>query len=80
MDFPATVAPFILRGVTLEGVNSIFVAAEARLDAWARLEQFIDRARLHDITQEIGLSDVVATVPRFLAGQVAGRIVVDVNR
>jgi acrylyl-CoA reductase (NADPH) len=80
MDFPATVAPFILRGVTLEGVNSIFVAPEARLDAWARLEQFIDRARLHDITQEIGLSDVVATVPRFLAGQVAGRIVVDVNR
>jgi acrylyl-CoA reductase (NADPH) len=80
MDFPATVAPFILRGVTLAGINSVFVPHEARLAAWSRLEQAVDRVALHEITQEIALSDVITTVPRFLAGQVAGRIVVDVNR
>jgi acrylyl-CoA reductase (NADPH) len=79
MDFPATVAPFILRGVTLAGINSIFIPLDTRLAAWARLEELVDRERLDAITEQIPLSGVIATAPRFLAAQVTGRIVVDVN-
>ena len=80
LDFHATVAPFILRGVTLAGVNSVFVPEERRLAAWTRLEQRVDRDLLHRITREIALTDVVTTVPAFLSGEVVGRVVVDVNR
>ena len=80
LEFPATVAPFILRGVTLAGINSVFVSQERRLAAWTRLEHLINRDVLHRITREIGLEEVVDTVPGFLRGEVTGRIVVDVNR
>ena len=80
LEFPATVAPFILRGVTLAGINSVFVSQERRLAAWTRLEDLINRDVLHRITREIGLEEVIDTVPGFLRGEVTGRIVVDVNR
>jgi acrylyl-CoA reductase (NADPH) len=79
MDFPTTVAPFILRGVMLAGINSVFTPAETRLQAWDRLERLVDRQQLRRVTRDIGLSDVIETAPKFLSGQVSGRIVVNVN-
>lgn len=80
LDFPASVAPFILRGITLYGIDSVMAPMARRQQAWARLAQDLDLARLDSLTQEIALSDVPAAGPRILAGQVRGRLVVDVNR
>jgi acrylyl-CoA reductase (NADPH) len=80
MDFPGTVAPFILRGVTLAGINSVLTPVPDRLAAWAKIERLIDRARLHDVSREIGLGDVIPAAGQLLAGAVRGRLVVDVNR
>lgn len=80
MDLPATVAPFILRGVTLAGIDSVMAPREERLEAWSRLARDLDPAKLDIITSEIGLGDVVDTARRLIDGQVRGRIVVDVNR
>jgi len=79
MDFPATVAPFILRGVTLAGVDSVYRPRDQRLEAWKRLAQDLDVAKLDAITTKIGLGQVVETAGQLLAGQVRGRVVVDVN-
>lgn len=80
MDFPATVAPFILRGVTLAGVDSVMCPAPRRQLAWDRLATELDLAKLELITHEIGLGEAIALAPQLLAGQVRGRVVVDVNR
>ena len=80
MDFPATVAPFILRGVTLAGINSVYVPSEIRSDAWGRLAKTLDLKKLEAMTEEIGLAEAIAVAPKILAGQVRGRLVVDVNR
>jgi acrylyl-CoA reductase (NADPH) len=80
MDFPASVAPFILRGVKLIGVDSVMAPKEKRVAAWQRLAKDLDPAKLDRITQEIGLSEAIAHAPDILAGKVRGRIVVDVNR
>jgi acrylyl-CoA reductase (NADPH) len=80
MDFPASVAPFILRGVKLIGVDSVMAPKEKRVAAWQRLAKDFDPAKLDRITQEIGLSEAIAHAPDILAGKVRGRIVVDVNR
>jgi acrylyl-CoA reductase (NADPH) len=80
MDFPGTVAPFILRGVTLAGINSVLTPMPDRLAAWAKIECLIDRARLHDVSREIGLGDAIPAAGQLLAGAVRGRLVVDVNR
>ncbi len=80
MDLPATVAPFILRGVTLAGIDSVMAPREERLEAWSRLARDLDPAKLDIITSEIGLGDVVDTARRLIDGHVRGRIVVDVNR
>lgn len=80
MDFPATVAPFILRGVTLVGINSVICPFEERVEAWQRLGQDLDVAKLDAMVSEIGLSEVIDTAPQFLDGKVRGRIIVDVNR
>jgi acrylyl-CoA reductase (NADPH) len=80
MDFPATVAPFILRGVTLAGVDSVYCPKPERLEAWQRLARELDPARLDAITAEIALGEAIAKAPDLLAGKVRGRIVVDVNR
>jgi len=80
MDFPASVAPFILRGVTLYGIESVMAPQSARVEAWERLGRDLDIARLDSITREIGLSEAIATASDLLAGKVRGRVVVDVNR
>ena len=80
MDLPATVAPFILRGVTLAGVDSVNCPMPRRLDAWRRLTTDLDIAALESMTTVVGLSDVIDLAPRQLAGGLRGRIVVDVAR
>lgn len=80
MEFPGSVAPFILRGVTLAGIDSVTRPRADRLQAWARLASDLDRSLLPLISHEIGLSEVIDIAPRLLAGQVRGRIVVDVER
>jgi acrylyl-CoA reductase (NADPH) len=80
MDFPSTVAPFILRGVTLAGIDSVMCPMPRRQRAWALLAADLDRARLASLTQEIGLAEAIDAAPRILAGQVRGRLVVDVKR
>lgn len=80
MDFPSTVAPFILRGVTLAGVNSVYVPSAIRVDAWGRLARALDPRKLDAMTEEITLADAIVVAPKILAGQVRGRLVVDVNR
>ena len=79
-DFPATVMPFILRGVALYGINSIQNPNEERRETWALIARHVDAAKLEAITQEIGLSEVIAFCPAVLEGRVRGRTVVDVNR
>lgn len=80
MDFPATVAPFILRGVSLLGVDSVMAPKQKRLDAWNRLARDLDPAVLDSIATEIALGEAVGAASGFIDGTVRGRIVVDVNR
>lgn len=80
MDFPATVAPFILRGVSLLGINSVTRPTAERLVAWERLAKDLDMAKLDAISQHIGLGEVVATAEALMAGRIRGRVVVSVNR
>lgn len=80
MDFPATVAPFILRGVTLRGVDSVMCPRAKRLAAWQRLAEDFDLGKLDDITTELPLDQVIPQAEALLKGQIKGRIVVDVNR
>jgi acrylyl-CoA reductase (NADPH) len=77
MDFPASVAPFILRGVTLAGVDSVMAPMGLRIEAWQRLARDLDPARLSAMTREIGLPDAIPAAADLLAGKVRGRIVVD---
>jgi acrylyl-CoA reductase (NADPH) len=80
MDFPATVAPFILRGVTLAGINSVLTPAERRRAAWTMIERLVDRVRLRRLSREIGLAEAIAASSTLLAGEVTGRLVVNVER
>ena len=80
MDFPASVAPFILRGVSLLGIDSVMAPRELREPAWARLGRDLEPAALDRISKVIGLGDVAAAAQDIVAGKVRGRIVVDVNR
>jgi acrylyl-CoA reductase (NADPH) len=80
MDFPATVAPFILRGVMLAGINSVTAPSEVRSEAWSRLARGLDLARLESMTREIALAESLDVAAEILAGRVRGRLVVDVNR
>ena len=80
MDLPATVAPFILRGVTLAGIDSVMAPRALREAAWARLARDLDVAKLDAMTQEVALADAIGLGAQILAGQVRGRVVVDVNR
>lgn len=79
MDLPSSVAPFILRGVCLLGIDSVMCPIEPRKVAWSRLAKDIDRSKLSEITHEIGLDEVIATGPKILAGQVRGRLVVKIS-
>ena len=80
MDFPASVAPFILRGVTLYGVNSVTAPRARRELAWGRLAKDLDQQKLDSMTQEISLGQSIAKANEILAGHIRGRLVVDVNR
>ena len=79
MDFPSTVAPFILRGVTLYGIDSVMAPMALRQQAWARLAKDLDMAKLDSITNEIGMDAVIPTAAALLEGEVRGRVVVNVN-
>ncbi|WP_426993557.1 MDR family oxidoreductase [Methylomonas sp. CM2] len=79
MDFPATVAPFILRGVTLAGIDSVMCPRRERLEAWRRLGSDLDISKLTAISNEVGLSEVMPFAGQLLNGEVRGRVVVDVN-
>jgi acrylyl-CoA reductase (NADPH) len=78
MDLPSSVAPFILRGVCLLGIDSVMCPIEQRKLAWSRLASDLDHAKLSDITHEIGMDEVVAYGAKILGGQVRGRIVVKI--
>jgi acrylyl-CoA reductase (NADPH) len=80
LDLPATVAPFILRGVTLAGVDSVMCPMPEREAAWAALAAEVDTEQLASMTDEIGLADAIAACDDLLAGRVRGRLVVDVTR
>ncbi|HUR90368.1 MAG TPA: MDR family oxidoreductase [Ramlibacter sp.] len=76
MDFPATVAPFILRGISLLGIDSVMAPLSLRDQAWSRLARDLDPAKLDSLTTEIGLGEAIENAQRLMAGQVRGRIVV----
>ena len=79
MDLATSVAPFILRGVTLAGIDSVYAAMPRRLEAWECLALELDRAKLDQMTTVIKLADAIVLAPSILAGQVRGRMVVDVG-
>jgi acrylyl-CoA reductase (NADPH) len=78
MDLPSSVAPFILRGVSLLGIDSVMCPINLRKAAWARLASDLDHGKLSEITHEISLDEVVAAGAKILAGEVRGRIVVKI--
>lgn len=80
MDLPASVAPFILRGITLAGVDSVMRPVSDRIEAWRRIAALVDDALLSAISREIGLAEVIATATSLMDGKVRGRVIVDVNR
>jgi acrylyl-CoA reductase (NADPH) len=76
-DLPASVLPFILRDVTLAGVNSVLTPREKREEAWARLATDLDLAKLNSMTSRARLDDVPAWATEVLAGKTRGRVVID---
>jgi N-acyl-D-amino-acid deacylase len=79
MDFPSTVAPFILRGVTLYGINSVTVPRAKRIAAYEQLAKLVDLKTLDEISHEITLEESVKYSQELMAGNVRGRLIVDVN-
>jgi len=80
MDFPSSVAPFILRGVTLYGINSVTVARAKRITAYEQLSKLIDLKTLDEISHEISLEESLQYAQELMAGNVRGRLIVDVNQ
>lgn len=78
MDLPTTVAPFILRGVKLIGVNSVSTPIPRRMEAWSRIARDLDLAKLKELTTHVKLDDVPRVAADIVAGQVRGRVVVDI--
>ena len=79
MDLPTSVAPFILRGVRLIGVNSVTTPQPRRIACWKRIAQDLDRSKLATLTTHITLDDVPRVAAEIVAGKVRGRVVVDVK-
>jgi len=80
MDFPSTVAPFILRGVALYGIDSVLAPMDRRVEAWRRLATDLSPALLDSMIREIPLAEAIAASDDLLAGGIRGRLVVDVRR
>jgi len=80
MDFPSTVAPFILRGVMLYGVNSVTVPRAKRIAAYEQLAKLVNLKILDEISQEISLEESIQYAAELMAGNVRGRLIVDVNK
>ena len=78
MELPTTVAPFILRGVSLLGIDSVMCPQKVRREAWKRLATDLDRGKLQQMTNEIALAGVLVAAPAILEGRVRGRIVVKI--
>ena len=78
MDLPGSVAPFILRGITLAGIDSVMAPKSRRLEAWSRLAHDLDKSKLDAMTMTRPLADVVALAPEILAGKVRGRVVLEI--
>ena len=79
MDFPATVAPFILRGVTLAGIDSVMRPLADREKAWQRLSELMEPQDFQTLATEIGLSDVIPTAEALIEGKVRGRVLVKIS-
>jgi len=79
MDLPSSVAPFILRGVSLLGIDSVMASTERRIEAWALLDKLLDRGKLASTVTKVGLAGAIGAAPALLDGKLRGRIVVDVN-
>ena len=79
MDLPSTVAPFILRGVALLGIDSVMAPRGLRLEAWSRLARDLDREKLKRLSRTIGFEDIVPTATEILNGTVRGRVVVEIG-
>jgi len=77
MDFPATVAPFILRGISLMGIDSVMRPKADRIEAWQRLSELVESQYLDTISQEITLSEAIANAEALLKGEIRGRVVVN---
>ena len=80
MDFPSSVAPFILRGVTLYGINSVTVPRAKRIAAYEQLAKLVDLKTLDEISHEISLEESIKYAAELMAGNVRGRLIVDVNK
>ncbi|MFJ5487982.1 zinc-binding dehydrogenase, partial [Hansschlegelia beijingensis] len=78
MDLPTSVAPFILRGVSLLGVNSVTVPKPIRIEAWSRLARDLDREKLQAMTETVGFDDIIPTAEAILEGKIRGRVVVEI--
>ena len=79
MDLPATVAPFIMRGVSLVGIDSVMCPMERRREAWKRLASDLDASQLTAMTSEVDLSGVIDAGRRIVEGDVRGRVVVKIG-
>ncbi len=79
MDLPTSVAPFILRGVALLGINSVFVPRDKRIAAWARLSRDLDRDKLKALTRTIDFDEIIPTAQAIVEGKVRGRVVVEIG-
>ena len=79
MDLPTSVAPFIMRGVKLVGVNSVTTPIPRRMEAWKRIATDLDLAKLHHLTTHVRLEDVPRIAADIVKGQVRGRVVVDIR-
>jgi NADPH:quinone reductase-like Zn-dependent oxidoreductase len=78
-DLPTTVLPFILRGVRLQGVDSVMAPKERRQEAWARLARDLDHAKLDAMTTVEPMSRLFDLAPAIVEGRTRGRVVIDVN-
>ena len=78
-DLPATVMPFILRGIALLGVDSVMASRERRKEAWSRIVEDLDMAKLDALTTRIGFEDIIPTANDIVEGKIRGRVVVDMK-